>query len=101
MEPSGDMNISGGYIGLEWRNRGIISSYLSGEDCLCGLVVIVPGYRSRGPDSIPGATRFPEKQWFLNGGPLSLLSTTEELLGRKNCGFGLESREYVGRDPSR
>jgi hypothetical protein len=27
----------------------------------CGLVVSVPGYRSRGPGSIPGATRFPEK----------------------------------------
>jgi hypothetical protein len=24
-------------------------------------VVIVPGYGSRGPDSIPGATRFSEK----------------------------------------
>jgi hypothetical protein len=24
---------------------------------LCGLVVRVPGYRSRGPGSIPGATR--------------------------------------------
>jgi hypothetical protein len=30
-------------------------------DCLCGLMVGVPGYRSRGPDSIPGATRFSEK----------------------------------------
>jgi hypothetical protein len=30
-------------------------------DCLCGLVVRVPGYRSRGPDSIPGATKFSEK----------------------------------------
>jgi hypothetical protein len=27
----------------------------------CGLVVGVLGYRSRGPDSIPGATRFSEK----------------------------------------
>jgi hypothetical protein len=23
-------------------------------DCLCGLVTRVPGYRSRGPSSIPG-----------------------------------------------
>jgi hypothetical protein len=30
-------------------------------DRLCGLVVRVPGYRSRGPGSIPGATRFSEK----------------------------------------
>jgi hypothetical protein len=30
-------------------------------DRLCGLVVGVPGYRSRGSGSIPGATRFTEK----------------------------------------
>jgi hypothetical protein len=28
---------------------------------ICRLVVRVPGYRSRGPGSIPGATRFSEK----------------------------------------
>jgi hypothetical protein len=28
---------------------------------VCGLVVRVPGYRSRGPGSIPGATKFSEK----------------------------------------
>jgi hypothetical protein len=27
-------------------------------DRLCGLVVRVPGYRFRGPGSIPGATKF-------------------------------------------
>jgi hypothetical protein len=27
-------------------------------DHLCGLVVRVPGYRSKDPGSIPGATRF-------------------------------------------
>jgi hypothetical protein len=30
-------------------------------DHLCGLVVRVPDYRSRGPGSIPGPTRFSEK----------------------------------------
>jgi hypothetical protein len=30
-------------------------------DRLCGLVVRVLGYRSRGPDSIPNTTRFYEK----------------------------------------
>jgi hypothetical protein len=30
-------------------------------DRLCGLVVRVPGYRSRGPGSILGTTRFSEK----------------------------------------
>jgi hypothetical protein len=36
-------------------------SMLNNFDRLCGLVVRVPGYRSRGPGSIPGSTRFCEK----------------------------------------
>jgi hypothetical protein len=35
-------------------------------DRLCGLLVRVPGYRSRVPGSIPGATRFSHKQWVWN-----------------------------------
>jgi hypothetical protein len=31
------------------------------NDRLCGLVVRVPGYRSRGVGSVPGVTRFSEK----------------------------------------
>jgi hypothetical protein len=34
---------------------------LRSNDCLCGLVVRVPGYRSRCQGSISGATRFSEK----------------------------------------
>jgi hypothetical protein len=34
-----------------------------------------------------------------SGDPLSPVSTTEELLGRKSSGFCLESREYGHRDP--
>jgi hypothetical protein len=34
-------------------------------DSLCGLVVRVPGYRSRGPGSILGATKCSEK-WVWN-----------------------------------
>jgi hypothetical protein len=37
----------------------------------------------------------------LERGPLSLVSTTEELLGRKSRGSGLEIREYGHRYPSR
>jgi hypothetical protein len=37
----------------------------------------------------------------LERGPLSLVSTTEELLGRKGSGSGPESREYGRGDPSR
>jgi hypothetical protein len=35
----------------------------------------------------------------LERGPLSLVSTTEELLERKSSGFGPESREYGRVDP--
>jgi hypothetical protein len=37
----------------------------------------------------------------LERGPLSLVSATEELHERNSSGFGLESREYGRRDPSR
>jgi hypothetical protein len=52
------------------------------NDRLCGLVVRVLGYRSGGPGSIPGTTR-KKKVVGLERGPLSLVSTTEELLDRK------------------
>jgi hypothetical protein len=55
---------------------------LEQADCLCGLVVRVLGYRSGGPGSIPGTTR-KKKLVGLERGPLSLVSTTEELLDRK------------------
>jgi hypothetical protein len=55
------------------------------EDRLCGPVVRVLGYRSGGPGSIPGTTIFSEEKKVvgLERGPLSLVSTTEELLDRK------------------
>jgi hypothetical protein len=37
------------------------TSQLCTDGCLCGLVVRVPGYRSRGPGLTPRATRFSEK----------------------------------------
>jgi hypothetical protein len=46
------------------------------------LVVRVLGYRSGGPGSIPGTTR-KKSVVGLERGPLSLVSTTEELLNRK------------------
>jgi hypothetical protein len=49
---------------------------------LCGLVVRVLGYRSGGPGSIPGTTK-KKRVVGLERGPLSLVSTTEELLDRK------------------
>jgi hypothetical protein len=53
---------------------------------VCGLVVRAPGYRSRGPGSIPGATRFSEG---LERGPLNLVRIIEELLEWKSSGSGL------------
>jgi hypothetical protein len=58
-------------------------------DRLCGLVVRVLGYRSGDPGSIPGTTEkkyrknTEKKVVGLERGPLSLVSTTEELLDRK------------------
>jgi hypothetical protein len=39
----------------------ILSTVCNTKDHLCGLVVRVLGYRSRGPGSIPGATRLSEE----------------------------------------
>jgi hypothetical protein len=51
-------------------------------DRLCGPVARVLGYRSRGLGSIPGTTK-KKKLVGLERCPLSLVSTTEELLDRK------------------
>jgi hypothetical protein len=51
-------------------------------DRLCGLVVRVLGYKSGGPGSIPGTTK-KKNVVALERDPLSLVSTTEELLDRK------------------
>jgi hypothetical protein len=67
-------------------------------DRLCDLVVRVPGYRSGGPGF---DSRHYKKLLSLERGPLSLVSTTEELLGSNSSGSGLESREDGRRDSSR
>jgi hypothetical protein len=81
------------------KNIHFFSELLGFWDRLCGLVVRVLGYRSGGPGPIPGTTR--KKIMGLERGPLSLVSTTEELLGRKSSGSCLENRDYSRRDPSR
>jgi hypothetical protein len=59
-----------------------LTIYLWSGDRLCDLVVRFLGYRSEGPGSIPGTTRI-KKVVGLERGPISLMSTTEELLDRK------------------
>jgi hypothetical protein len=63
------------------KRKKIVYNTSSISDRLCGLVVRVPGYSSRGLGSIPGTTR--KKVVGLERGPLSLVSTTQELLDRK------------------
>jgi hypothetical protein len=53
----------------------IIKYYLERNDHLCGLKV--PGYRSRGP--VFDSRHYKKKVVGLERGPLSLVSTTEEL----------------------
>jgi hypothetical protein len=71
--------------------------------CLCGLVVRVLGYKSGGPGLIPGTTR-KRKVVGLERDPLSLVSTTEELLDRKvaapvqkteNTAVGIRHADHV------
>jgi hypothetical protein len=71
------------------------------SDRLCSLVVRVLGYRSRDPGFYSRCYQIFLEVVGLERGPLSLVSKTEELLGRKSSDSGLESREYGSRDPSR
>jgi hypothetical protein len=60
-------------------------------------VVGVSGYRSGGPGF---DSRVLQEKTVVSPerGPLSLVSTTEELLGRNSSDSGLESREYGRKD---
>jgi hypothetical protein len=71
-----------------------LNSLFYSEDRLCGLVVRVPGYRSRGPGIDSRRYQIFWEVVGLERGPLGLVSTTEELLGRNSSGSGLENREY-------
>jgi hypothetical protein len=54
-----------------------------------GLVVRVPGYRSRGPGFDSRRYQIFWKVVGLEQGPLSLVSTIEELFEWKSSGFGV------------
>jgi hypothetical protein len=69
------------------------------NDCLCGLVVRVTGYRSRG--TVPGTTRFPEKQWVWSGiHSASWVQLRSYLKKKKKSCSGPENRDYGRMDPS-
>jgi hypothetical protein len=66
---------------IQRSSQKAFSFCYSWMDRLCGLVVRVLGDRSGGPGSIPGTTK--KKVVGPERGPLSLVSTIEELLDRK------------------
>jgi hypothetical protein len=67
-------------------------------DRLCDLVVRVSGYRSRGPWFDFQRYQIFREAVGLERHPLSLVGTTEELLGRESRGPGLENREQGSGD---
>jgi hypothetical protein len=67
------------------------------SDRLCSLVIRVPGYKSRDPCSIPGATWFSEKWW--NGVHAASWVQLRSYLEATCSSFGLENRNY-GRGES-
>jgi hypothetical protein len=72
--------------------------FLLHSDHLCGLVVGVLGYRSRGLGFDSQHYQIFREVMGLERGPLSLVSTIEELLGRKSSGSDLEIQEYHSRE---
>jgi hypothetical protein len=80
---------------MKFINESQINLYVYYKyDHFCGLVARVPAYRSRGLGSTPSGYQIFWEVVSLERGPLSLLSTSEELLGRNSSGFGPENREY-------
>jgi hypothetical protein len=63
------------------------------KDRLCGLVVRVSGYRSRGPGFDSRADQIFWEVRGLERGPLSLVRTIEELLKWKSSSSDLENRD--------
>jgi hypothetical protein len=82
-------------------NTGLFFLQFLSRNRLCCLVVRVSGDRSRGPGSDSRRYQISWEAVGLERGPLSFVSTAEELLERKSSGSGLENREYGLRDLSR
>jgi hypothetical protein len=75
------------------KSENIFENVLLVSDRLCGLVVRVSGCRSRGPGFDSRRFQIFCEAVGLERGPLSLVRTTEELLGRNSSGSGLENRD--------
>jgi hypothetical protein len=95
-----------------WLQNGDVLSFLWGTNWIyiCYAEESTPPLWSSGQSSwlqIQGSGfdyRRYQIFWEVVGferGPFKLVSTIEELLGRENCGSGLENRDCGRRDPSR
>jgi hypothetical protein len=69
-----------------------MDSKVHSKDHLCGLVVRVPGYKSRGPGFDSRRYQIFREVVGLERGPLSLMRIIEELLEWKSSGSGFEIR---------
>jgi hypothetical protein len=67
------------------------SALLSWSDRPCGLVVRVPGYRSRGPGFDSRRYQIIWEAVSLERGPLRIVRKVLELFERKSSGSGLEN----------
>jgi hypothetical protein len=81
---------------VPWNRLGEVTSavFVRIYDRLYGLVVRVPGCRSRSPGFDSQRYQIFWEVVGLERGSLSLVSTIEELLERKSCCSGLENRDY-------
>jgi hypothetical protein len=79
------------YFMVVWQT-GIGETFTCVANLLCGLVVRVPQYKSRGPGFDSRRFQIISDVAGLERGPLSLVRITEELLRRNSRGFGLENR---------
>jgi hypothetical protein len=77
----------------EWIIVEAFKYFCESVDRLCGLVVRVSGYRSRDPGFDSRCFQIFWEAVGLELGPLSLLRTTEELLGRNSSDSGQENRD--------
>jgi hypothetical protein len=73
--------------------QNYLTDFDSYRDRLSGLVVIVSGYRSRGPGFDSRRFQIFWEAVDLEQGSLSLVRTTEELLGRNSSGSVQENRD--------
>jgi hypothetical protein len=84
-----------------WGTNWICICYVEESNRLCGLVLRVPCLQIQRSGFDFRRYQISWEVVGLERGPLSLVGTTEELLGRKSIGSDLENRYYGRRDSSR